>query len=71
VPARQLRLKDIAGRALLHTDAANGLAALVIPVRVPPRLYRLDDKLRRGEDDPNGAALTVVHSPDPARPLSL
>ena len=40
----QLRLKDIAGRALLHADAASGCAALVIPVRLPPRLYRLDDK---------------------------
>ena len=42
----QLRLKDIAGRALLHADAASGRAALVIPVRLPPRLYRLDDKHR-------------------------
>lgn len=37
----QLRLKEIVGRALLHTDQATKLAALVIPVKVPPRIYRL------------------------------
>jgi hypothetical protein len=37
----QLRLKEIVGRALLHTDQATKRAALVIPVKVPPRIYRL------------------------------
>jgi hypothetical protein len=37
----QLRLKEISGRAILHLDEESGLAALVIPVRVPPRIFRL------------------------------
>ena len=44
----QLRLKEIAGRALLHTDADTQNAALVIPVKVPPRIYRLDLRRDRG-----------------------
>ncbi len=44
----QLRLKEIAGRALLHTDADTQNAALVIPVKVPPRIYRLDPRRDRG-----------------------
>ena len=40
----QLRLKEIAGGALLHADKDSGLAALIIPMRMPLRLFRLEDK---------------------------
>ena len=36
-----MRLKEIADRALLHTDQETHCAALVIPVKVPPRIYKL------------------------------
>lgn len=41
----QLRLKEVVGRALLDTDMETHKAALVIPVKVPPRIYRLKSRL--------------------------
>lgn len=55
----QLRLKEIAGAALLHADKDSGLAALIIPMRMPLRLFRLDDKKN---DAPKGAI--HVNKPD-------
>lgn len=47
----QMRLKEIAGRALLHTDRQTHFAALVIPVKVPPRIYRLRPGFATSEDN--------------------
>ena len=52
----QLRLKEIAWGTLLHADQDSGLAALVIPVRRPLRLFRLDDT----RNTANKGSLTVA-----------